>query len=171
MNRRFEFELISFPTELGWMGFALKDFVVHQLKFGFDSEPQLLHAFDCHFDVIKTNRQSKKWKSALQRFAEGRKQDLSDIPVKLDDYPAFQGKVLKACRKIGYGKTLTYGQLAGKAGSPNAARAVGTAMKNNRYPLIVPCHRVVGSNGLGGYSASSGLPLKIRLLQMEGARI
>lgn len=165
-----EIKLISFPTELGWMGLALTGPVVYQLKFGFGTEPQLLHAFHCHFELAKADHQLKKWRSSLQRYAAGRKQDLSEINIDLASYPPFQSRVLKACRKIAYGTTMTYGQLATKAGSPNAARAVGTAMKNNRFPLIIPCHRVVASNGIGGYSAASGITLKKKLLEMEGVQ-
>ena len=63
-----------------------------------------------------------------------------------------------------------YGQLASRAGSPNAARAVGNCMANNRIPLLIPCHRVVGANGeLGGFSAAGGTDLKRRLLNREAA--
>ena len=168
MNIPRDLRVISFPTDLGWMGLALRGSVVHQLKFGFPSEPQLLHAFEFDIEVGKANSQLRKWRVALQRFASGREQDLSGIDVDFTTYSPFQCKVLKTCRKIGYGKTLTYGQLASQSGSPNAARAVGTAMKQNRYPLIVPCHRVVASNGIGGYSAASGISLKKKLLAMEG---
>ena len=168
MREYCEIKLVSFPTELGWMGLALNGSVVQQLKFGYQSEPQLLLAFNCHFNLGKFDRQLKKWRSSLQRYAEGQKQDLSDIAVDLGSYPKFQSTVLSTCRKIGYGMTMTYGQLAEKSGSPNAARAVGTAMKNNRYPLIVPCHRVVASNGIGGYSAGEGIRIKTMLLELEG---
>ena len=163
--------IVSFPTDLGWMGLALRGAIVHQLKFGFHTEPQLLRSFETDFDDISTNTQLNKWKSCLQKYASGKRQDLSLIPIDLDSYPPFQKRVLESCRKIEYGQTLTYGQLAKRAGSVNAARAVGTAMKNNRYPLIVPCHRVVASSGIGGYSAASGVSLKQVLLRMEGVEI
>ncbi|MEO1971721.1 MAG: MGMT family protein, partial [Pirellulaceae bacterium] len=62
---------------------------------------------------------------------------------------------------------ISYAGLAVAAGSPAAARAVGNVMRTNRYPLLIPCHRVVGSGSLGGYSAPDGLDMKQRLLQME----
>jgi methylated-DNA-[protein]-cysteine S-methyltransferase len=66
---------------------------------------------------------------------------------------------------------LTYGQLARRVGSPAAARAVGSTMARNRLPLVIPCHRVVGSGGqLRGFSAPGGVAVKQRLLQMEAAR-
>jgi methylated-DNA-[protein]-cysteine S-methyltransferase len=80
----------------------------------------------------------------------------------------FHREVLRLCHGIPVGETLTYGQLARLAGSPQAARAVGGAMARNRWPLIVPCHRVVGSSGkLTGYSGEGGLKTKHWLLEHE----
>ena len=69
--------------------------------------------------------------------------------------------------KIPYGCVNTYGEIAGKIGVPHAARAVGNSVGANPIPIVIPCHRVVGVNGLGGYS--SGIEIKRRLLQIEGA--
>lgn len=81
----------------------------------------------------------------------------------------FQRTVLQSCHQIPKGSVLTYGQLAAKVGRPAAARAVGAAMAKNRWPLIIPCHRVVGVNGkLTGYSGLGGIETKKRLLLMEG---
>ena len=79
----------------------------------------------------------------------------------------FNESVLEACREIPFGHTLTYGELAERAGSPGAARAVGTAMSQNPVPIVVPCHRVVASAGLGGFTG--GLVHKRTLLAHEGA--
>ena len=82
---------------------------------------------------------------------------------------AVPAQVVRACRKIGRGRTRTYGELAAAAGSPGASRAVGSVMAKNRFPIIVPCHRVVGAGGsLGGFSAPTGLNLKERMLALEG---
>ncbi|HII06013.1 MAG TPA: MGMT family protein [Methanotrichaceae archaeon] len=77
----------------------------------------------------------------------------------------FQKEVLRFVASIPPGETLTYGQVAERLGRPKAARAVGQALGANPFPLIIPCHRVVGSKGLGGYS--SGINLKRRLLDIE----
>lgn len=80
----------------------------------------------------------------------------------------FQQRVLRKCYRIKPGTTLTYGQLAAKVGSPAAARAVGGAMARNRWPLLIPCHRVVGSNGkMTGYSGAGGIDTKVKLLDLE----
>jgi methylated-DNA-[protein]-cysteine S-methyltransferase len=84
----------------------------------------------------------------------------------------FQRAVVGHCRRIPPGQTLTYGQLAARVGRPRAARAVGRVMATNRFPLIVPCHRVVAAGGvLGGFSAPQGLAMKKRLLAAEAASI
>lgn len=80
----------------------------------------------------------------------------------------FHQNVLRLCFEIPSGKTYTYGRLAEEAGSPKAARAVGGAMANNRWPILIPCHRVVGaSGGLTGYSGTGGVDTKRKLLAME----
>lgn len=82
----------------------------------------------------------------------------------------FTVQVWDACRAIPRGCTASYGELAERVGRPKAARAVGTAMRCNRFPLVVPCHRVVRSGGgLGGFAGMSGLDLKRSLLALEGA--
>ncbi len=74
--------------------------------------------------------------------------------------------VLERVAAIPYGHTLTYGAIARAIGKPGAARAVGAANARNPLPLLIPCHRVVASNGLGGYGG--GLAMKRRLLELEG---
>ena len=77
-------------------------------------------------------------------------------------------KIWALLREIPYGQTATYGALAAKAGNPGAARAVGMACNRNPIAILIPCHRVVGSNGsLTGYAG--GLDFKRRLLELEGA--
>lgn len=82
----------------------------------------------------------------------------------------FQKKVLIACSKIPFGSTMSYGELAARAGSPRAARAVGNTMAANPMPIVIPCHRVLASQGaLGGYSI--GLSYKKKLLSHEGVAL
>jgi methylated-DNA-[protein]-cysteine S-methyltransferase len=83
--------------------------------------------------------------------------------------PDFHRRVLQRCAQIGRGQTMTYGGLAAATGSPAAARAVGQVMARNRWPLIIPCHRVVGHSGrLTGYSGIGGVDTKRLLLDFEG---
>ncbi|MCL2798859.1 MAG: MGMT family protein [Endomicrobia bacterium] len=91
-----------------------------------------------------------------------------DILEKMKNYPPFYVKVWKACFEIPAGKTMSYGELAKKVGSPNAARAVGGAMRSNPFAPLIPCHRVVGSGGkMHGYSAVGGIKLKEKMLEFE----
>ena len=78
-------------------------------------------------------------------------------------------EVYRALRRVPRGRTVAYGELAALAGRPGAARSVGAFMARNRFPLLVPCHRVVAHDGgLGGFSSSGGLGDKKRLLTLEG---
>ncbi len=82
----------------------------------------------------------------------------------------FARRVLIRCQEIGFGEVRSYGELAKAVGKPNAARAVGQVLSRNPFPILIPCHRVVGSDGrLGGFSG--GLRLKKRLLEFEGWRV
>lgn len=106
---------------------------------------------------------------ALRRYVAGDQVEF-DVRFDMRSHSSFEVDVWNACRRVGYGKTASYGQIAERAGRPGAARAVGTAMSHNPFPLVVPCHRIVKSDGsLGGYSGPGGVSFKQRLLEMEGA--
>jgi len=93
-----------------------------------------------------------------------------DIPLDLERATPFQLSVLQAARRIPSGSTWTYGQVAHAIGKPKASRAVGQALGRNPVPIVIPCHRVVASDGsLRGYSGGGGLESKRRLLVLEGA--
>ncbi len=103
----------------------------------------------------------------LRAYFEGKQVEF-DVRLDCAEAGAFHARVWNSCRKVGYGQTTTYKGLATKVGQPNAARAVGNAMGANPFPIVVPCHRVLKSDGsLGGYSGSQGLAFKRRLLEME----
>lgn len=90
-------------------------------------------------------------------------------PIDWSVMTAFQQQVLQRTLQIPYGKTVTYQQIANELGKPGAARAVGQAEANNPMPLVIPCHRVIGSDGsMHGYGGRGGIETKIRLLKMEG---
>ena len=105
----------------------------------------------------------------LVAYLSGKEVDLSIVDLDLGDATEFYIRAWNACRSIPRGETRTYGWLARQAGNPNASRAAGQTMARNRVPLIVPCHRVVGSDGsLRGFgSGSERLDLKRWLLDME----
>ena len=103
----------------------------------------------------------------LVRFSQGDLEALDDIELDLEGAPPFFRAAWNACRTIPPGETRSYQWLAAEAGNPPAMRAAGQAMARNRFTLIIPCHRVISSNGgLGGYGGG-GLGVKAKLLQME----
>jgi methylated-DNA-[protein]-cysteine S-methyltransferase len=105
----------------------------------------------------------------LARHLNGRLDRFEDVSLDLSRVSPFNRKVYRTLRGIEPGRTLTYGELAGRVGRPGAARAVGRAMATNPVPLLVPCHRVVGADRrLGGFSAPGGVDTKLRLLFVEG---
>ncbi len=103
----------------------------------------------------------------LHRYAAGDMTALDQIELDLSGVTPFFSAAWNACRSIPPGETRSYAWLAAEAGSPLAVRAAGQAMARNRFSLIIPCHRVIASDGgLGGYGGG-GLGVKARLLQME----
>jgi len=118
-------------------------------------------------------RRNMNYFTALQdkitAYFEGSYVDFSrGVPLLLDGMSFFARGVLTACRDITYGQTISYGQLARRAGQPNAARAVGAVMARNPMPLLIPCHRVLRGDGqIGGFSAAGGVELKKKLLGHE----
>jgi methylated-DNA-[protein]-cysteine S-methyltransferase len=116
----------------------------------------------------------------IQAFAElialarayfaGRRVSFRAVRCDLPPAATFAGRVLRACRNIPYGRTISYGRLASAAGNPKAARAAAAVMARNPMPLVIPCHRVIyADGGLGGFSAPAGVVQKRRLLRLEGA--
>jgi methylated-DNA-[protein]-cysteine S-methyltransferase len=106
----------------------------------------------------------------LERYFAGARVAFDDVELDLDDLTVFQRDVTVALRSVPSGETVSYGELAGLAGHPNAQRAAGTYCARNRFPLLVPCHRVVGARGLGAFG-SLGIDYKRRLLELEGVTL
>lgn len=101
----------------------------------------------------------------------GEKKTLRAIQLDMSGVAQFHERVYAAARAIPPGKTRTYGEIARACGQPEGARAVGQALGRNPFPIIVPCHRVIGADGkLIGFSANGGLTTKLRMLEIEGWR-
>ena len=167
MNKEVKVAIDSCQTAWGWVGIA--------------SSPSGLLAL-----TLPEPTQEKALKPLLERWREGQLYDdprldglkrklqqyfdgqqvLFDEPLDLSEATAFQRRVWSAVRDIPSGETRSYGQIARQVGSPGAARAVGRAMATNPTPIVIPCHRVIGSGGdLRGFGG--GLDLKRHLLEME----
>jgi methylated-DNA-[protein]-cysteine S-methyltransferase len=104
----------------------------------------------------------------LAAYFAGAPEDFADVALDLSWCTPFQHAVVTSLRGVGRGETVTYGELAALAGHPGASRAAGSFCAHNRFGIIVPCHRVVAADGLGGYG-SLGADYKRRLLALEGA--
>ena len=139
-------------------------------RIAYDPEPerdleQLARAFGAR--VLRSPRPTEQPRRQLAEYFEGRRRTF-DLPVDLRAAAEFSRRVLEQLRGVPFGELTTYGALAARAGKPRAARAVGTVMNRNPVPIVVPCHRVVGSTGaLVGYGG--GLERKRALLRLEGA--
>lgn len=103
----------------------------------------------------------------LREYFDGQRTDFN-VPIDRSERLGFRGEVLTALEHVPFGATVTYGQLAARAGRPKAARAVGTAMSTNPIGIIVPCHRVLPSGG-GIGQFGGGVPAKEWLLRREGS--
>ncbi len=124
-------------------------------------------------DAEEDRKLLPKLATAFQRYFKGQSADFSDVETPAG--PPFFRACWNAARKIPRGRTVSYAELARKAGSPGAARAAGQAMRNNPVPIVVPCHRVIGSSGaLHGFAGSddpAGAELRLKrwLLDLERA--
>jgi methylated-DNA-[protein]-cysteine S-methyltransferase len=119
-------------------------------------------------DATARERLARRFPQAV---LEGQSRDLSHLPIALDEVTDFNRRVYEVALSIKPGETLTYGAVALRLGEAGAARAVGVALGQNPFPIIVPCHRVLAAGGrTGGFSADGGVETKLRMLTIEKAR-
>jgi len=104
----------------------------------------------------------------LSAYFAGENMVFDDVELDLEGWTPFQRASVEALRAVPRGEVVTYGELAALAGHPGAQRAAGSFCAHNRFPIVVPCHRVVAADGLGRYG-SLGVGYKRRLLELEGA--
>lgn len=111
--------------------------------------------------------------SRVQNHLQQGGEDFADVSLDWESVTQFQSEVYRAALDIKSGQTATYGDLARAIGQPpGASRAVGTALGQNPWPLIVPCHRFVGAGGkMTGFSAHGGIATKLKLLAIEGSEL
>jgi len=166
-----------FPSDLGWIGLTWRGNVLTRVTFGHPSAAAAIASLEGEGEWATSDLKSvPPWvtelAARLQSYADGNDERFDDVPLDLSHLSDFQARVVRACRRISRGRVRSYGDLAAAAGFPGAARAVGSVMAKNRYPIIIPCHRVVASAGrLGGFSARDGVNTKRRMLEMEGVEI
>jgi methylated-DNA-[protein]-cysteine S-methyltransferase len=140
-------------------------------RISYDPEPEretdeLARTFGVR--VLRAPREVDLVRRELNEYFEGRRRDF-DVPIDLRGRKGFARDILERLARVPYGEVTTYGTLAKQAGNPRAARAVGMIMNRNPIPIVLPCHRVVGSTGsLVGYGG--GLDRKRLLLDLEAGR-
>ena len=161
-------------TRLGWMGLLASAKGLRRTTLPQASPEECVSSLG---DEIESADWSPdrfgRLKSLLAAYFGGEPVSFKDEPVDVADASPFLRAAWTACRSIPYGETRTYSWLAARAGSPRAARAAGQCMARNRLPIVVPCQRIVASDGgLGGFGRNAGqLDLKRTLLDLESGRL
>ncbi len=164
-----------FRTKLGWITILGRGEVLAGLQFGAATKEEARRRVTAEFgEDIAFTKWNEPLATRLTEFAagDGGADDFRDVKIDMTSLPQFTRRVLQACRKIAPGETATYQQLATQVGSPGAARAVGGVMAKNRIPIVIPCHRVLGTGGkLTGFSAPGGCDTKRRMLDLEAGSL
>jgi methylated-DNA-[protein]-cysteine S-methyltransferase len=161
-----------FKTKWGWCGLAASARGLKRVIIPWrNSRRDVLAILRAEFPAAREDaRALSNAAKSLRKYFAG-EQVKFDFPLDLDGLTAFQKNVLAATRKISYGRTLAYGEVAARANRPGAARAAGTALARNPLPIVIPCHRVLASGGrAGGFSARGGVKTKIALLRLEAKK-
>lgn len=161
---------IIFKTKWGYFGLAGTDSAICRTELPLPVHDNIKSQLLKNISEARVDKSYfKNLQEQIAAYFEGELVDFGpDIPVALNGFHGFSCDVLAACRETGFGQTITYAGLAGKLHRPNAGRAVGNALAKNPLPLIIPCHRVIRSDGkLGGFTAPGGINLKKQLLLHE----
>ncbi len=163
-----QMQIAVFETRLGWIGLAFDAESIVGLQLPRASRAETLRRLHRDYpDATLAQSAPRAMTRELEEYARGARRAF-DLPLNWSRLKPFQRAVLETANRIPYGETRTYGWIAREIGKPRASRAVGAALGANPIPIILPCHRVIGSDGgLHGYGG--GLPLKRRLLELEGA--
>lgn len=158
-----------FPTAWGPMGAVANDVGVCRVVLPHYQTDDLVNLLAWeHQGAARDDAKFATLADACRSYFNGQPTDFADVAVDLPAEGTFAGKVYRACMAIPFGQTRSYLDLAKTIGREEAARPVATMMSKNPTPLIVPCHRVIYSNGQpGGFSADGGEAMKLRLLQHE----
>jgi methylated-DNA-[protein]-cysteine S-methyltransferase len=164
-----------FPTDLGTCGIVWREGVIIGLQLPENSDAEARTLLRRRFEAAKESVPegvAANAIDAIRAHMAGRDARLDDIPLDLGSVAPFARRVYEAARGVPAGSVATYGEIATRIGQPGEARAVGQALGRNPFPIVIPCHRVLGSSGkVGGFSAHGGVATKLRLLTLERARI
>jgi len=160
-------------TEHGFAGLAGEGYQVRCLVLPQPTPEACLHLLEVNLtEPLAENRNLLPvLTEQLKSYFAGIRIDRWECEPDLSSYPDFHRRVYQAARRIPYGTVFTYGDVARSIDCPKGAQAVGQALKRNPVPLVIPCHRVVSTRGLGGFTAPGGLETKKFLLRLEGCRL
>lgn len=162
-----------FEVSGGWCAAVRgrKGYVGLVLPVGSSEEAEGLVLRD-HPESGRASRRFSDLETAVESYFNGWRTEFDKFPVDLSAGTEFQRKVWEMVRRIPYGKVRTYGWIGLEIGRPDAVRAIGAAVGANPVPLLVPCHRVIASDGsMCGFSAAGGVELKVRMLELERVRL
>lgn len=160
---------VIFKTKFGYFGLAGSESALCRTYLPEPTRTDIKRRFLGDFpDADFDENYFKDLQEQITGYFEGARVDFSRVPIILEDLSVFSQQILKACREIEIGQTITYSELAKNAGRANADRAVGSVMARNPLPLIIPCHRVIRTDGkMGGFTSPGGIPLKKKMLELE----
>jgi len=154
------------PVGTLWVGLSDQGLVAVDIQTSIEAFEQRLVKLGFR-TVMHSQEKAQPALDQITEYLEGRRREF-DFAIDWSIMTDFQRQALRATAAIPYGKTSTYAALANQIGRPRAARAVGRAEATNPMPLVIPCHRVLGSDGgLHGYGAGEGLATKSWLLELE----
>lgn len=168
-----DMETAIFETALGLFGIGWKDKGLARLLLPGDDAATMRERLARNGAVPgQPDRAIAALMDRIEDYADGEAVDFSGTGLDLSGVPKFHRRAYDLLLRVGWGHTLTYGELARKLGDVGLSRAVGQAMGANPVPLIIPCHRVLASNGKpGGFSAPGGALSKMKMLALEGVEV
>ena len=163
-----------FATKLGFAGIAWSDEGITRFRLPDPDREAAARQFKSKAESQSPPPHAAAVVEEAQRYCAGECIDFTPIELDLSSIDPLRRSIYEALRKVTFGETVTYGELARRAGvtAPQAAQDVGVAMARNPVPLIIPCHRVLAAGGkLGGFSAPGRTETKERMLALEGVFI
>lgn len=156
----------------GWTGILLNDGKLFYSHYSFEDKNQAIkYLTKIAGSEISVEESQHPYIDAINGIIDGTSFKLPEIDFDFSGFSEKEKAVLKALLKVPAGEVVSYGELGKRAGIPNAARFVGNVMAKNRFGPIIPCHRVILSNGrMGKFSGKENHPMKIKMLTQEGAK-
>jgi len=168
---------IVFETALGFMGLAWSEAGLIRLCLPQSSRDAVERRL-LRLDGVAGGDSGKppQWVARLvadiRAYMQGEAVDFSGVPVDLAGVDDFRRAIYDAARRLAFGETTTYGELARRAGHAGLPRETGAALGANPVPLVIPCHRILAAGGkIGGFSAPGGAATKEKMLGLEGVRV